>query len=222
MVISAIVADGALTKTGAGTLALTGANLYTGPTTVSAGTLLVNNTSGSGTGTGTVSVASGATLGGTGTIAGNTTVSGILSPGNAGIGTLHTGSLTWNGVADNKWIFDLGSTGNSDLLSITGDFLKGSGNVFMFDFSGSSTASGKWTLVEWTGTNPTGFITSDFSSSGLAGSFTLKANSLEFSTTAVPEPSTWISMAALVLGGGLLVMRRRARSEGAHASRVLS
>lgn len=57
-----------LTKTGAGTLTLTGTNTYTGPTTVNAGTLLINGNSSADTNTWTV--VSGATLGGTGKIGG--------------------------------------------------------------------------------------------------------------------------------------------------------
>jgi autotransporter-associated beta strand protein len=64
---------GALIKIGTGTLTLSGASVYTAGTTVSAGTLIVSNTSGSATGTGAVSVNAG-TLGGSGTIAGAVTV----------------------------------------------------------------------------------------------------------------------------------------------------
>lgn len=70
-----------------GTTVLTAANTYSGGTNVSIGTLLVNNTSGSGTGAGAVSVGSLGTLGGTGTISGAVTNSGKISPG-ASIGTL--------------------------------------------------------------------------------------------------------------------------------------
>jgi autotransporter-associated beta strand protein len=59
---------GTLTKDGSGTLILAGDNTYSGGTTVDAGTLLVNNASGSGAGTGNVAVNNGATLGGSGTI----------------------------------------------------------------------------------------------------------------------------------------------------------
>ncbi len=87
--LSVALSNGALVKSGAGTMRLTSASsTYSGGTTVSAGRLLVNNTSGSGTGTGDVTV-TGGTLGGTGTIAGVVNVSsdGTISPG-ASIGTL--------------------------------------------------------------------------------------------------------------------------------------
>ena len=92
---------GSLTKTGKPALTLTGANLYTGGTTVTGGTLNVNNTSGSGTGTGPVEVRAG-TLGGNGIIAGDVSIGGdptkiaMLSPGGAQQATLTIqGALTF-------------------------------------------------------------------------------------------------------------------------------
>jgi autotransporter-associated beta strand protein len=71
---SGLIQDsGALVKVGSGTLTLSGANSYTGATTVTAGTLRVNNQSGSATGSGPVKVQAG-TLGGKGTIAGPVTI----------------------------------------------------------------------------------------------------------------------------------------------------
>ena len=65
--------NGSLTKIGTGMLTLSSENAYTGGTTVEDGKLVVANQSGSGTGTGPVTVTRGK-LGGTGIIAGATTI----------------------------------------------------------------------------------------------------------------------------------------------------
>jgi len=111
----------AIRKVGTGIWTLTNANTYTGGTTINAGTLMVNNTTGSGLGTGAVTVNSGGTLAGTGSVSGAITVNtgGVLSPG-SGIGaftvnndiTLATGSSL--AIDVNK------SNSTNDLLSSTG------------------------------------------------------------------------------------------------------
>lgn len=104
-IFSGVIGDdgfttGALSKTGTGNLILRGANIYPGKTSVSAGALVVNNTTGSGTGTGTVQVAAG-TLGGSGTIAGAVTIG---TGGGAGaflqpsVGTSRSATLTIEGA----------------------------------------------------------------------------------------------------------------------------
>jgi autotransporter-associated beta strand protein len=105
-----------------GQLTLTGANTYRGDTLIEAGTLLVNNSSGSGTGSGMVNISSGGTLGGRGIVTGTVTVNsgGNLSPG-VGVGRLTTGSQIWNGGG--AYSFELSSCTNSagwDLLTING------------------------------------------------------------------------------------------------------
>lgn len=93
------ITNGALIKSGAGTMRFTSANTYANGTTLSAGRLFVNNSSGSGTGNGGVAV-NGGILGGTGTIAGVVTVNsgGTISPGTS-IGTLTLNSApTFNGT----------------------------------------------------------------------------------------------------------------------------
>lgn len=93
------ITNGGLSKAGAGTLRFTAANTYGGGSTISAGRLLVNNTTGSTTGSGGVTV-NGGVLGGTGTIAGTVNVNsgGTISPGTS-IGTLTLNSApVFNGT----------------------------------------------------------------------------------------------------------------------------
>ncbi len=91
----------AVTKSGGGTWLLTGANTYSGPTTVQLGKLLVGNPAGVGSlGASPITVQSGGTLGGSGTIAGPATINagGTLAPGNSpGVLTTTNGTVTLNG-----------------------------------------------------------------------------------------------------------------------------
>lgn len=96
----AIINNVSLVKTGSGTQLLSGASSTSGATTVNAGTLLVNNTSGSGTGSGTVTANSGGTLAGSGSIGGAVAIQSgaFLAPGDHAAGTLATGALTLAGT----------------------------------------------------------------------------------------------------------------------------
>ena len=111
---------GALTKTGAATLTLSGTDAATGATTVSAGTLLVTGSTAAGS---AVTVAPGTTLGGSGTVAGPISVgaSATLTPGTGGttIATLATGALTMDAAATFSVDLD-GTTPTSDRAASTG------------------------------------------------------------------------------------------------------
>jgi autotransporter-associated beta strand protein len=119
------IADGsgfalALRKDGTGTWTLTGANTYTGTTTVNAGSLLVNGNQSAATGA--VTVTSGASLGGIGTIGGNITVAtgGVLAPGGSPGSSI--GTLTVNGNIDLKGTYRANLNGtNSDRLVVNGN-----------------------------------------------------------------------------------------------------
>ncbi|HVU41581.1 MAG TPA: autotransporter domain-containing protein [Xanthobacteraceae bacterium] len=120
--LSGVIANGAtpgtLVMNGFGTLVLSGANTYTGPTNVTAGTLTVN---GSIAASNLTTVSSGATLNGTGTV-GNLQVSngGVFAPGSgtAGTSTTVAGGLTL-GTASTYQVFVNPATASSATVSGT-------------------------------------------------------------------------------------------------------
>ncbi len=219
-----------------GTTMLTGANVYTGPTLLNGGKLLVGNYSGSGTGTGTVTVNSGGTFGGYGFISGELVLNsgGTVAPGESP-GTLSVGPTTFAGGA--AFAFELndaaGTAGNNwDLLSISGalTITATPNNPFILNLASldwnnnpavlanfNSSTPYTWQFVTATG-GITGFTpgafqynASQFQNTLDGGYFSVSqaGNDLFLNFTPVPEPSTY---ALLGLGLGALALRLRRRA----------
>ncbi|MDP2325908.1 MAG: hypothetical protein Q8N51_18035 [Gammaproteobacteria bacterium] len=188
--------NGGLTKTGGGTLDLTGDSIYGGLTTVDAGKLLVN-----GTVSGGALVGNGATLGGSGTILGLVTVApgGILSPGNSP-GTLTMGSLVLG--ENSTLVIDVGTSG--DQLIVNGDVTL-NGVLNLLGEPGLTPEAVFRSFILYTGTLTNNGLRIGVVPEGLsADQFTL-----DFSTagvvgvSSVPLPATWI-----LLVTGLACLRR--------------
>jgi autotransporter-associated beta strand protein len=159
-------ANGALEKIGAGTLEVTAANTYGMGTTIAAGRFLVNNSTGSATGTGQVTVLSGATLGGTGTVTASTGTQHItvnsgatLMVGNThGVGTGSGGAASALSLqTSDGGIVTLGGTVQLDLFGNTNN---GSGanpssdnDVLRLTSETSVVVDGTLAVIDTTGTS---------------------------------------------------------------------
>ena len=137
------IGAGTLTKDGAGTLALNASNII-GSVVVSAGKLLAN--AAGATGLGSVTVSSGATLGGNGTVDGPVTLAAAATIGagtSAGILTLNSGAdLSLGGT--NVWELATNSTDTAgadfDQIILTGgDLALGSASTLALRFIGART-----------------------------------------------------------------------------------
>jgi fibronectin-binding autotransporter adhesin len=227
--------NGAVSKTGDGIMAVSGANTYSGGTVVSQGTFLASNTTGSATGTGAVNI-TGGTLGGAGIItpdAGNVvTVSGtgVINPG-AVTGDV-SGTLTINGDV----VMDVSAGGTPSIhMDMDGkaagqfDRILGVGNMtldgtitvaFAGGYTGSNLVVGNsFDLFDWSTVSAAGFnvgsdlVLPDISTFGLGWD---KSHFLDAGSaggvisviSAVPEPSR-VMMLGVALGVGLMRRRRR-------------
>lgn len=196
---------GGLTKTGTGTLTLSGANTYAGLTTISSGTLAVI-----GSVSGNINIATGATLAGNGTVGSVAVAEGAtLAPGTSP-GTLSVGNLGLLSSTTLAYELDtpgiVGSNVN-DLISVTGNLTLdgtlqitplagfGNGSYRIFDYTGSLTDNGL--------SLQSGFLAS------YPGSVIDTSIANQVNLTVVPEPTAAVSALA---GLGLLFGTRRRRS----------
>ena len=206
-----------LSKQGSGTWILSGANTYTGLTSVEAGMLFVNGSLGSGD----VSVASAAMLGGSGTIGGAVTVlgGGIVSPGNS------PGTLTVNNaftLADTSILnFEL-NPADTTVGGVINDLITGVTNLTLdgvLEVSGAGTWTTipdqtKWRLFNYTGTLTNNTLTLGTTPTlGSGQSFEIDTSTVgQVNLIVVPEPSTFVMVAGIAAASIIACRRSRRRS----------
>ncbi len=195
-----------LGKSGTGTLAITGANTYTGGTHVTAGTLRLANTTGSALGAGPVTVDDGATLTGAGSFSGDLTLNGVYSPGNSPALISLPGSLTLGSTGFLE--FELGGLVRGtqyDALDIGGTF-SSDGSIRLILIDGFMPVLGdSFNLLDWGAAGDITFLSFDTPAltAGLYWDTSLLATTGVVSVTnlaPIPEPSTY------ALAGGLAAM----------------
>ncbi len=159
------VLNGAMrvTMNGTGIWTLSGANTYTGVTTVTTGTLLVN---GSTAAASAVTVAAAGTLGGTGTVNGvvSLTAGAKLAPGSNGVGTLMlansgASALTLNGNTITSEVSSV--AGSCDTVAIAGTLVVNGANTLALSFPGGTAPAGTYTQMTYAARSGSGTLTLD-------------------------------------------------------------
>jgi autotransporter-associated beta strand protein len=225
---------GSLTAYGTASIALTAANTYTGPTTISRGGLQLN-----GSIAGSLSVESMASLSGTGTIGGNATIAGTHSPGNSPGTQTFNGNLTYSPGAIVNWELIANTTGtagvNYDQIIMPSGNLTFSGSTTLalsFNLPGSTVdwSDAFWNVNQaWTIYDLSGGATSGISNLLVGGSLldaqgdalsptgrgyfttSLSGQDVMLNFIAVPEPSGWVMAGIGCALSGLMIGRRRSR-----------
>lgn len=227
--------DGGLTKNGAGTLSLTALNSYTGPTTINAGTLALNNTANKAlSSTASITVNSG------GTLLTNAPdqinhAAAITLNANSGPSAGATVAINTGGFSQTVGALTLSSTSVIDLSAGASilHFADSSaqpwtGTLAVWNWSGT-TITGGGTDQLFFGDSPTGvtpvqltqiqfYSDAGITPLGLAGYATsLNGEIVPDGLTAVPEPATWVSGVLLTATLYDRWRRRAARAASANA-----
>ena len=210
-----------LNKLGTGTEIFTGTDYNPGSINVNGGALFLNGLNNT---TGLVTVASGATLGGTGTISNrvNVAAGGFLAPGasETSLGTLTlsinaTNALTLNG---NTLFFGLSTVVNYDKIAMAGTlYLNGANTVQLVAPSGSI-AAGTYTLMTYAA--KTGSGTLALQAAYPNATLTVGATSVTLNVTAtsyVPG-SVWQGAVSGVWDGGALNWTRNGTGSSAYVA----
>jgi autotransporter-associated beta strand protein len=217
---------GGLTKTGPSTFTLSNADTYTGGTTISAGKLIIANTSGTATGSGPVSVLNTATLAGGGSIGGSlqTSSGSQMSPGSAANSVLAVGGAASfaSGTTFNVALATPNVGGGLDgnvLISVAGSLTLGNATIWNVTV-GPTFAVGTYDLIDYGGalSDPNGFTNWAFAGLPSGDVFHVQnatdgsLNSIQLDVTAVPEPR-WPLVYLAGLGLFALPRPRRLRHE---------
>jgi autotransporter-associated beta strand protein len=222
----------AVVKAGTGTQVFSGIGLlYTGGTTVNAGTLLANgqNAPFSGTGAGPVVVNNTGTLGGNGRIAGGVTVNpgGRITAGTGPANRILTlgSSLTIDGGRYRVVLFGSGNE-LASWVAAAGSVSLFNSPVLELDLDGQTVAGlraggpKQYTILTGSSVTPGGFAPPDFTALGFDPSEWSvsypNGNSAVLHFTPVPEPAAVLGLAAAGLGLAGLA-RRKSRRAGAAA-----
>jgi autotransporter-associated beta strand protein len=206
-------------KIGTGTQVLSGTNTYNGTTAVNGGTLIVN---GSHTSVAGFSVATGATLGGTGSIQSSVALNVKIAPGESA-GTLTIGGLSLNDGVSFDIELDPNDTsvgGPNDLIDVMGtlnltavtDPTTITLNLEDVDTNSDFGGIGTWTLMTFDSINPvfTGSLPINIMglASGVTGAVSVNGDGTVTLTT-VPEPGSLILITFGLIGIGAIVRQRR-------------
>jgi fibronectin-binding autotransporter adhesin len=160
-----------------------------------------------------ITVASGATFGGTGTLGGDLSVNGMIDPGNNTVGTMtFSNNATFNSGASVR--FELGAnTAASDQLSIGGNLNFAGSTTFNLVNVAVPGSGGVYTLFSVVGTT-TGIGSATATLAGYDVVLAQVGNNVVATLTAsaIPEPSTYAALMGVAVLTGVISRRRRAVS----------
>ena len=221
-------ADGGLTKAGAGTLTLTGANTYSGGTTIGGGVLQFANTTAM-PASGTVTVESGAALavnaGGTNEFTAGTSGPGTIGGLLAGVGS-RGAPVSWTSGA----ILGIDTTNaGGGILTYAGDIVNPAGNTLGLTklgsntlvLSGTNTYAGGTTVLSGTLVLMNNEALADGTSltvgdaAAAFGAVAVPAAASPGAPAAVPEPGTLVLLLTAGLWSAVVHYRFRRRSKTA-------
>lgn len=210
-----------LLQTGTGTVVLNGVNTYTGTTTVKAGILKVNGT----TGTGEVNIEQNGRLEGNGTIRGLAVIEGSLNPGNSpGILTFEDDLVLASTANTTMEILGLNRGVDYDGINVLGELTYGGallldvGTTFeingvhilnLFEFASQKSSFDSISLGGQYGGALTndgmGVWTTTTTQGGLSQVWSFSQSNGDLTITVVPEPSVVL----LGVFGPMLLLRRK-------------